>query len=159
MNIFEKKLYGILNLLSEEGQIVKNKKTGNVYTVKQFDPEKHDKPTPAEVEKTKAANGGKIPDSDKPAPTAKPKQPAGNQPQAKPQQKLGAGDFKSSAEKPKSPFMPGVDLGASFQKLKSLKIKVADTFYQLKVKSTAFLTDIMVYILKSLLMAKRSTEL
>jgi hypothetical protein len=106
------------SLLREEGEVVKNKKTGNVYVVKNFDPAKHDKPTPAEVEKTKAANGGKIPVGEKPKET--PKDLPGKQSQTKPQQKLGATDFQSSAEKPKSPFMPGVDLGASFQKLKSL---------------------------------------
>ncbi len=38
--------------LLKEDDIVKNKKTGNVYMVKKMDPAKHDKPTPAEVEKT-----------------------------------------------------------------------------------------------------------
>ena len=60
MNKLEKKLFGFIN----EDDIVKNKKTGNVYMVKTFDPAKHDKPTPDEVEKTKAANGGKIPTSE-----------------------------------------------------------------------------------------------
>jgi hypothetical protein len=49
-----------------EDDIVKNKKTGNVYMVKKMDPSKHDKPTPAEINKAKAANGGKLPTSDKP---------------------------------------------------------------------------------------------
>jgi hypothetical protein len=42
------------SLLKEE-DIVKNKKTGNIYVVKQMDPNKHDKPTPAEIEKAKKA--------------------------------------------------------------------------------------------------------
>lgn len=80
-----------------EEDIVKNKKTGNVYIVKQFDPSKHDKPTPAEIEKTKAANGGELPKGEQPS---KPiQQPQQEKPKG---QKIGAGDFKSSAEKPKS---------------------------------------------------------
>jgi hypothetical protein len=59
-----------------EDDVVKNKKTGNVYVVKNFDSTKHDKPTPAEVEKAKKANGGKLPTTDKPA--------------AKPAAKIGA---------------------------------------------------------------------
>jgi hypothetical protein len=56
-----------------EDDVVKNRKTGNVYVVKNFDSTKHDKPTPAEIEKAKKANGGKLPTTDKPAakPTAK----------------------------------------------------------------------------------------
>jgi hypothetical protein len=80
--------------LLREDDIVKNKKTGNVYMVKQMDPAKHDKPTPAEVEKTKAANGGQVPKGEKPS-IPNPKQ----QKQAPAAQKMGAADFKSSAEK------------------------------------------------------------
>jgi len=112
MNTIERKLYNFIN----EDDVVKNKKTGNVYKVKQFDPSKHDKPTPAEVEKTKAANGGKLPVGDKP----KPKQPAPNaKPSNKPEPtKIGAADFKTSAETDKSgnaetsklkALMPGMD--------------------------------------------------
>ena len=55
-----------------EDDVVKNKKTGNVYVVKNFDSEKHDKPTPAEIEKAKATNGGQLPSGETPAkPTAK----------------------------------------------------------------------------------------
>ena len=56
--------------LLKEDDIVKNKKTGNVYVVKNFDPSKHDKPTPAEINKAKAVNGGELPKekSAKPAP-------------------------------------------------------------------------------------------
>jgi hypothetical protein len=50
-----------------EDDVVKNRKTGNVYVVKNFDSTKHDKPTPAEIEKAKKANGGKLPTTDKPA--------------------------------------------------------------------------------------------
>jgi len=83
--------------LLREDDIVKNKKTGNVYMVKKIDPSKHDKPTPAEVEKTKAANNGQIPKGEKPKVPSQQ-----SQPQQQPQkgQKLGADDFKTSAEKP-----------------------------------------------------------
>jgi hypothetical protein len=84
------------DLLREE-DVVKNKKTGNVYVVQKMDPNKHDKPTPAEIEKTKAANNGQIPKSE-----PQPKQTPNNTPTDKPQkgQKLGSSDFKSSAENP-----------------------------------------------------------
>lgn len=102
MNKIERKLYQLVNILSEaEGEIVKNKKTGNVYMVKSFDPNKHDKPTPDEVEKTKAANGGQIPSADKPSPKKQEPKPATNQPQSQQQQpkKIAATDFKTGAEK------------------------------------------------------------
>jgi len=80
MNKIERKLY---NLITEEGEVVKNKKTGNVYMVKQFDPNKHDKPSPAEIEKAKADNGGQVPKGEtpkgkageKPEPKGKPAAP------------------------------------------------------------------------------------
>jgi hypothetical protein len=103
------KMIKLKDLLKED-EIVKNKKTGNVYVVKQMDPAKHDKPTPAEVEKTKAANGGQIPKGEKPTP-----QPAKQQKQAPAAQKLGATDFKSSAETPTKQKSGGNDM-----KLKSL---------------------------------------
>lgn len=84
-----------LKSLLREEDVVKNKKTGNVYVVKNFDPSKHDKPTPAEVDKAKAANGGKLPTSDKPS-TPTPQKPQKQKPQG---QKLSGSDFKSSAEK------------------------------------------------------------
>ena len=65
--------------------------------VKNMDPAKHDKPTPAEIEKTKAANSGQIPKGEKPTPKPTPQQPQG-QPQKG--QKVAASDFKSAAEKP-----------------------------------------------------------
>lgn len=52
-----------------EDDVVKSKTSGNVYTVKQFDPSKHDKPTPDEIEKAKSSNGGKLPSDDAPTPT------------------------------------------------------------------------------------------
>lgn len=84
--------------LLKEDDIVKNKKTGNVYMVKKMDPAKHDKPTPAEVEKTKAANNGQIPKGEKPS-TPTPQQPQGQPQKGK---KVAASDFKASAEKPQN---------------------------------------------------------
>jgi hypothetical protein len=81
------------SLLTEE-DVVKNKKTGNVYVVKTFDPSKHDKPTPAEVDKAKAANNGQLPKGE-----PQPKQTPQNTAPTKQGQKLGGSDFKSSAEK------------------------------------------------------------
>ena len=106
--------------LLKEDDIVKNKKTGNVYMVKKMDPAKHDKPTPAEVEKTKAANNGQIPKGEKPSagPSVKPQQ----QKQAPAAQKIGATDFKSSAEKGSSDTKSttGKRPGADDMKLKNL---------------------------------------
>jgi hypothetical protein len=48
-----------------EDDVVKSKTSGNVYTVKKFNPEKHDRPTPREIAKAKKANGGVLPKSDK----------------------------------------------------------------------------------------------
>ena len=102
------------DLLNEE-DIVKNKKTGNVYVVKQIDPAKHDKPTPAEIEKTKAANNGQLPKGEKPS-TPTPQQPQQQKPQG---QKLGGSDFKSSAEKPNT-STANKRPGADDMKLKNL---------------------------------------
>jgi len=44
-----------------EDDVVKNKKSGNIYVVKKMDPEYHTKPTPAEIAKAKQKNGGTIP--------------------------------------------------------------------------------------------------
>ncbi len=103
-----------LKSLLREEDVVKNKKTGNVYMVKTFDPNKHDKPTPAEIDKAKAANGGKLPTSDKPS-TPTPQQP---QQQAPKGQKLGGSDFKTSAEK--SVDKPTGDNSDTIPKLKDL---------------------------------------
>jgi hypothetical protein len=81
------------SLLTEE-DVVKNKKTGNVYVVKNFDPNKHDKPSPAEVEKAKAANNGQLPKGEPQTP-----QTPQNTAPTKKGQKLSGSDFKSSAEK------------------------------------------------------------
>ena len=108
MNSIERKLY---NLIVED-DVVKNKKTGNVYTVKKMDPAKHDKPTPAEIDATKQKHGGKLPSekptaSDTPVDNAKSKVQPSNV------------DFKSSAEKEKvaqsnqssnlKSLIPGID--------------------------------------------------
>lgn len=98
--------------LLRENDVVKNKKTGNVYLVKKMDPTKHDKPSTADIEKTKAAHGGKIPSQ---SDAEGPKQKAPETPQQKQAPKIGASDFKSSAEKPK-----GKQVGADDMKLKSL---------------------------------------
>ena len=83
------------DLLREE-DVVKNKKTGNVYVVQKMDPAKHDKPTPAEIEKTKAANNGQLPKGEQPIKQS-PQQPV-QQPNKG--QKLGSDDFKTKTEKP-----------------------------------------------------------
>jgi hypothetical protein len=83
-----------LKSLLKEEEVVKNKKTGNVYVVQTFDPSKHDKPTPAEIDKAKAANNGQLPKGE---PTTK--QVPQNTAPTKPGQKLSGNDFASSAEK------------------------------------------------------------
>ena len=82
------------SLLKEEEQVVKNKKTGNVYVVQNFDPSKHDKPTPAEIQKAKQANNGILPKGE-PQP---PQKPINTTPE-KPGQRIGGSDLKTSAEK------------------------------------------------------------
>ena len=52
----------------KEEDIVKSKKSGNIYTVQKMDPNKHDKPTPAEIEQAKEKGGGKLPSSDEDEP-------------------------------------------------------------------------------------------
>jgi hypothetical protein len=74
-----------------EDEVVKGKDSGNVYTVKTFNPDKHVKPTPAEIEKAKASNGGKLPSADEPASKQQTPPTSG--------QKLSGSDFQSSAEK------------------------------------------------------------
>ena len=78
-----------------EDDVVKSKKSGNVYSVKAFDPKKHDRPTPDEIEKAKQANGGNLPTSDKP--TTQAIKPTANKPTA-PKADIGV----SSAEKDKA---------------------------------------------------------
>jgi hypothetical protein len=89
------------SLLREQEEVVKNRKTGNIYVVQNFDPAKHDKPSPEEVEKAKASNNGVLPKGE-PQPPQKPINTA----PIKPGQKLGGSDFKSSAETPKNSGMP-----------------------------------------------------
>jgi hypothetical protein len=88
------------SLLNEE-EVVKNKETGNVYVVQTMNPDKHVKPTPAEIEKAKAKNGGQLPKSEPQSP-----QKPQNTPPTKSGQKLGGSDFASSAETPKDSGMP-----------------------------------------------------
>ena len=97
------------SLLTEEN-VVKNKKTGNVYVVKTFDPSKHDKPTPAEIDKAKQANNGQLPKGE----PQSPQKPQNTAPPKPGQNKLGGSDLKTSAEKssgmPKlKDLMPGMD--------------------------------------------------
>jgi len=108
----------LLDLLKED-DIVKNKKTGNVYVVKQMNPEKHDKATPDEIDKAKAKSGGVLPKvgqepstsqkskTDKPSTQSNPPPPPG---------KLSGADFESSAEKNKKTSEADVDIN----KLKTL---------------------------------------
>lgn len=103
------KMIRLKSLLKEQEEVVKNKKTGNVYVVQNFDPSKHDKPSPEEVQKAKAANNGVLPKGE-PQPIQKPINTA----PVKPGQKIGGSDFKTSAEKgntiPKlKDLMPGGD--------------------------------------------------
>jgi hypothetical protein len=129
-----------------EDDVVKSKTSGNVYVVKQMDPDKHDKPTPDEIEKTKAANNGQLPKSGEkptlkpkaqatPQPTGQPKPPtdkkpaAGEKPtaqstqpqpgEAPPPGKLSGKDFQSSAEKSAEKQKPQRP-GANDMKLKNL---------------------------------------
>jgi hypothetical protein len=94
------------SLLTEES-VVKNKKTGNVYVVKDFDPSKHDTPTPAEIEKTKQANNGQVPKGE-----PQPKQTPQNTAPTKSTQKISGSEFASSAER-KSDGMATVNSIAS----------------------------------------------
>ncbi len=53
----------------KEDEVVKGKDSGNIYTVKTFNPNRHVKPTDAEIEKAKEKNGGKLPSDDEEEPT------------------------------------------------------------------------------------------
>ena len=104
------KMIKLKSLLAEE-DVVKNKKTGNVYVVQNFDSTKHDKPTPAEIDKAKASNNGVLPKGEPHSQT--PKIPKNTAP-AKTGQKISGSDLKTSAEKsngiPKlKDLMPGAD--------------------------------------------------
>jgi len=133
------------SLLKEQEQVVKNKKTGNVYVVQNFDPAKHDKPTPAEIEKAKAANNGQLPKGE-PQPTQTPQNSAPQQP--KQGQKLSGSDLKTSPEKrngvPKlKDLMPGGDFSnkplsqvtpVERQQISTIIDKLADLGKQAKEK-------------------------
>lgn len=103
-----------LKSLLIEDDVVKNKKTGNVYVVKKMDPSKHDTATPAEVDKAKASNGGGLPKGEQP-PNPIPQQPQQQKPQG---QKLSGNDFKSSAEtsKDKMPMLKDLMPNATFDR-------------------------------------------
>lgn len=79
-----------------EDDIVKSKKSGNIYTVKQRDPSKHDVPTPDEIEKAKASNGGQLPTGDTSTPSPKGADVFGNN--------GGASVFDEPQSEPKSDF-------------------------------------------------------
>jgi len=86
-----------LKSLLKEEEVVKNKDTGNVYVVQKMNPDKHVKPSPAEIQQAKAKNGGQLPKSEPQSP-----QTPQNTAPTKPGQKLSGSDFASSAETPKS---------------------------------------------------------
>jgi hypothetical protein len=88
-----------LKSLLKEEEVVKNKKTGNVYTVNVFDPAKHTQPTPAEIQQAKVKNGGKLPKQGEPEPSHKPKN-------SEPNPSKPVSDFQSSAEKSKGSNIP-----------------------------------------------------
>jgi hypothetical protein len=48
-----------------EDTVVKGKDSGNIYTVKTFNADRHVKPTPAEIQKAKKDNGGNLPSEPK----------------------------------------------------------------------------------------------
>ena len=85
--------------LNEE-DIVKNRKSGNIYVVSKMNPQVHDKPTPAEIEKAKKANGGKLPSGEKPATPNQKMGPVKSAPKAD----IGVtGAEKRAAEKGRNP--------------------------------------------------------
>lgn len=84
----------ISSVLNEE-TIVKNKKSGNVYTVSKINPSIHDKATPTDIARAKEKNGGKLPTSDSPTTDKTDTKPAA-------QKKPAASDIDvSAAEKRK----------------------------------------------------------
>jgi hypothetical protein len=79
-----------------EDDVVKSKESGNIYMVKNFNPKKHDRPTPDEIEKAKQSNGGKLPSSDKP--TTGGVKPTSNKPTA-PKADIGLSGAEKDKEK------------------------------------------------------------
>lgn len=101
------------SLLKEEEQVVKNKKTGNIYVVQNYDPSKHDIPNPAEIQKAKQANNGVLPKGEPHSQT--PKIPQNTAPEKR-SQRIAGNDLKTAAEAPKGDgipklkdLMPGAD--------------------------------------------------
>jgi hypothetical protein len=82
--------------LNEE-DIVKNKKSGNIYVVSKMNPSVHDKPTPKEIENAKKASGGKLPTGDKPT-SVKPLPKTGKQKDA-PKVDIGVTGAEKKASK------------------------------------------------------------
>ena len=80
--------------LNEE-DIVKNRKSGNIYVVGKMDPKIHDVPTSAEINKAKKANGGELPTGETPS---KPAAPVGAQKTA-PKADIGVSDAEKNKDK------------------------------------------------------------
>jgi hypothetical protein len=138
-----------LKSLLKEEEVVKNKETGNVYVVQTMNPDKHVKPTPAEIEKAKAKNGGQLPKSE----PQSPQKPQNTAP-TKPGQKLSGSDFASSAEK-KSDGMATVNSIAAKTGLRAQAVagwadengvnlsKVSDDLQSKKLKPFDFMTAVV----------------
>jgi hypothetical protein len=105
----------------KEDDIVKSKASGNVYTVKTFDPSKHDKPTPDEIEKAKASNGGDLPTKDVSAASPQQSEPTQGQ-------KLSSSDFQSSAEKDTQPTQSTQEPQSDFSELETSNKNTLDSF-------------------------------
>ena len=78
-----------------EDDIVKNKKSGNIYVVGKMDPTIHDIPSSAEINKAKKANGGELP---KDKTTSKPAGKVGTQKTA-PKADIGVSDAEKNKNK------------------------------------------------------------
>jgi hypothetical protein len=85
-----------------EDDIVKNKKSGNIYVVGKMDPTIHDIPSSAEINKAKKANGGELP---KDKTTSKPAGKAGTQKTA-PKADIGVSDAEKNKDKKTSGTKP-----------------------------------------------------
>jgi hypothetical protein len=114
-----------------------------------MNPDKHVKPTPAEIEKAKAKNGGQLPKSE----PQSPQKPQNTAP-TKPGQKLSGSDFASSAEK-KSDGMATVNSIAAKTGLRAQAVagwadengvnlsKVSDDLQSKKLKPFDFMTAVV----------------
>ena len=87
--------------LNEE-DIVKNKKSGNIYVVGKMDPAIHDRPTPDEINKAKKVNGGQLPTGETPS---KPAGKVGAQKTA-PKADIGVSDAEKNKDKKASDTKP-----------------------------------------------------